>query len=106
MLLALTWPSRSADLASLDLDRRHFSSEGVAFLPLKLAKQSRQGRPFVEYFFPPYPHDEDLCQVRTLRQYKLITLPFRGGSDCTLFLAVVKPQLPVASCTIAWWLKV
>ena len=32
MLLALTRPSRSADLASLQIDRCRFSPEGVAFL--------------------------------------------------------------------------
>ena len=50
MLLALTRPSRSANLASLNLDRRRFSPKGAAFLPSRLAKQSRQGRPLVEYF--------------------------------------------------------
>ena len=105
MLLALTRPSRSADLASLNLDRRRFSPEGVAFLPSRLAKQSRQGRPLVEYFFPLFAHDPDLCPVRTLRQYGLITSPLRGSSNRALFLAMVKPHLPVASCTIARWLK-
>ena len=38
VLLALTRPSRSVDLASLDLDRRCFSPEGVAFLSPRLAK--------------------------------------------------------------------
>ena len=41
MLLALTRPSRSADLSSLSLARRRFSPEGVTFLPATLAKQSR-----------------------------------------------------------------
>ena len=46
MLLALTRPSRSADLSSLSLARRRYSPEGVTFLPAALAKQSRQGKPF------------------------------------------------------------
>ena len=45
MLLALTRPSRSADLASLQLDRHQFRQEGVVFLPTSLAKQSAQGKP-------------------------------------------------------------
>ena len=40
MLMALTTPSRSADLANLNLDRRSYSLEGVTFLPIELAKQS------------------------------------------------------------------
>ena len=42
MLLALTRPSRSADLANLNLQFRKYSPEGVTFAPTKLAKQSRQ----------------------------------------------------------------
>ena len=57
MLLALTRPSRSADLSSLSLARRRFCPEGVTFLPATLAKQSRQGKPLVEFFFPCFPHD-------------------------------------------------
>ena len=44
MLLALTRPSRSVDLAALQVDRCYFSPEDVAFLPAALAKQSRQGK--------------------------------------------------------------
>ena len=51
MLLALTRPSRSADLSSLRLARRRYSPEGVTFLPAALAKQSRQGKPLVEFSF-------------------------------------------------------
>ena len=37
MLMALTRPSRVADLASLQIDRCQFSPEGVAFLSAALA---------------------------------------------------------------------
>ena len=105
MLLALTRPSRSADLSSLSLARRRFSPEGVTFLPSTLAKQSRQGKPLVEFFFPSFSHDESLCPVQTLRQYELVTSPFRLGGQQELFLAIVKPHKPVSSCTVARWLK-
>ena len=105
MLLALTRPSRSADLSSLSLARRRFSPEGVTFLPATLAKQSRQGKPLVEFFFPSFSHDEGLCPVQTLRQYESVTFPLRLGVQQELFLAIVKPHKPVSSCTIARWLK-
>ena len=41
----------------------------------------------------------------TLQHYESITLPFRENGNQALFLAMVKPHLPVASCTIARWLK-
>ena len=60
MLLALTRPSRSADLASLQLSHRRFSPEGVMFLPAALAKQSRQGKLLKEFFFLSFPHSSEL----------------------------------------------
>jgi len=67
MLLALTRPSRSADLASLQIDRRRYKPEGVEFLPSTLAKQSSQGRTLRQFFFPSFPHNKNLCPVETLR---------------------------------------
>ena len=77
MLLALTGPSRSADLASLQLDHRQFSPEGVVFLPAALAKQSRQGKPLRKFFFPSFPHNSELCPVETLKQYEALTSTLR-----------------------------
>ena len=49
MLLCLARPSRSADLASLCIDKYQFKPEGILFLPAKLYKQSRQGKPLTDY---------------------------------------------------------
>ena len=51
MLLCLARPSRSADLASLCIDKCQFKPQGVLFLPSELSKQSRQGKPLTDYFF-------------------------------------------------------
>ena len=42
MLMALTRPSRSIDLAGLNTKCFKYSPEGVTFIPTELAKQSRQ----------------------------------------------------------------
>ena len=105
MLLALTRPSRSADLASLQVDRCRFSLEGVTFLPAALAKQSRQGRVLKEYFFPSFPHNRELCPVDALRHYIDSTSSLRPEGSVRLFVALVKPHNPVSSSTIARWLK-
>ena len=76
MLMALTRPSRSADLAKLNLDRRSYS-EGVTFIPMELVKQSRQQKHGTEFFFPCYPEDERLCPVLALREYEARTAPTR-----------------------------
>ena len=57
MLLALSHPSRSADLASLDLSRRVYKPDGVCFYPSALSKQSRQGSQIVHFFFPSLADD-------------------------------------------------
>ena len=44
MLLALTRPSRSVDLAKLDLRGYRNTPEGAVFTPFALAKQSRPGK--------------------------------------------------------------
>ena len=105
MLLALTRPSRSADLASLQVDRCRFSPEGVTFLPATLAKQSRQGRVLKEYFFPSFPHNRELCPVDALRHYIDSTSSLHPEGSVRLFVALVKPHNPVSSSTIARWLK-
>ena len=104
MLMALTRPSRSADLANLNLNRRSYSQEGVTFLPTKLAKQSRQQKHGTEFFFPCYPHNDRLCPVLALREYESRTTLIRG-SHSTVFLSLNKPHKPVSSSTIARWLK-
>ena len=43
--------------------------------------------------------------MRTLRHYESVTSPLRSKDCQNLFLAIVKPHKPVASCTIARWLK-
>ena len=104
MLLALTRPSRSADLSMLDLRKRSFKADGVEFFPTGLAKQSRQGKPIQSFFFPSCPDILELCPVRTLRAYEQKTKSLRG-EESKLFVATIKPHRAVASCTIARWLR-
>jgi len=104
MLFSLTRPSCSADLAALQLVRCRYKPEGVVFLPAALAKQSSQGSTLREFFFPSFPSNTNLCPVETLRQYEAATATLRGDS-CKLFVTIKKPHKPVASCTIARWLK-
>ena len=103
MLLALTRPSRSADLSQLSLLGKQHKPDGVSFAPSGLAKQSRQGKPITEFFFPSFPHDSGLCPVVTLKAYEDRTAPLRNGEQ-KLFLAVIKPYKAVTSSTIARWL--
>ena len=69
MLLALTHPSRSADLAKLSLTGFRMTPEGVVFLPVALAKQSNPGRAIKKFFFLKYVANAKLCPVRSLSLY-------------------------------------
>ena len=52
MLLSLTRPSSSVDLAKLNLVGLRNTPEGAVFLPTALAKQSRPRKEFKEFLFP------------------------------------------------------
>jgi len=106
ILLALTRPSRSVDLANLSLDYRKYSPEGVTFTPTKLAKQSKQSKPLTNFFFPYFPDNKLLCPVTTLRAYEERTKERRNEHNKSqLFIALIKPYNPVTSSTIARWIK-
>jgi len=67
MLLALTRPSRSSNLSSLDLK---FLPDGIQFHPSKLlAKQSRPSKSVVPFLFPSFPSDKKLCPKVILQSY-------------------------------------
>ena len=103
-LLAITRPSRSADLSQLNISRMRLPSDGVAFVPDSLAKQSRQGKPLGEFFFPSFSSNTTLCPAYTLRLYLDKTMLLRK-EETRLFVSFVKPHKAVASSTIARWLR-
>jgi len=109
MLLALTRPSRSADLSKLNLQTRAFKSNGVVFRPIHLAKQSRSSKPMADFFFPSFPEDTSICPVTALKAYEKRTERFRAelssDSRSQLFLSWIGQHTPVSSSTIARWLK-
>ena len=51
VLLVLTWPCRTAEVANLDFNSIWFSPEGVTISPLTPPKQTRAGSSLKEYFF-------------------------------------------------------
>lgn len=108
MLLALTRPSRSADLCQLDLSQSKERPEGFTFHPTVLPKQARAGRSIQEFFFPRFSDNKLICPVEALNQYvsKTESLRSQGQDRVTrLFIGCVKPHKPVTSSTVARWLK-
>ena len=103
-LLAITRPSRSADLSQLDISRMRTLVNRVPFVPIVLAKQSRQGKPIEEFFFPSLPDNASLCPVTSLTAYLDKTEGLRG-EETRLFVSFIKPHRVVTSSSIARWLK-
>ena len=104
MLLALSHPSRSADLSKIDLCRRVHKPDGVCFYPRTLAKQSRSTSQITNFFFPSLPEEDSLCPMSTLKEYENRIKPLRGG-ETKLLVAIIKPHKVVSSSTVARWLK-
>ena len=99
MLLALTRPSRSADLSRLNVQLRSFKSNGVLFRPANLAKQSRSSKPMADFFFPSFDDDPIICPMVTVRAYKERTEDFLAklpmDSRYWLFLSYGRVQKKV-----------
>ena len=71
-----------------------------------MAKQSGPTKDISDFFFARFPHNTNLCPVRTLQAYETATQNIRDNNKETkLFLATIKPHKTVASSTIARWLK-
>ena len=109
MLMALTRPSRSTDLSSLDIQARSYVSNGVVFKATHLSKQSRSLRPIADFLFPAFQEDTTICPVTALKAYEVRTDQFRHSSSgefkSKLFLFWIGQHNPVTSSTIARWLR-
>ena len=79
-------------------------NSGVSFAPTLLAKQSRQGRPVADFYFPSFSSNQTLCPVAMLKRYITRTYPLRG-TETKLFISYIKPHKAVTSSTVARWLR-
>ena len=94
MLLAVTRPSRSSDLSSLDLSCLKSLPDGIQFYPSELAKQSRPSKSVASFVFPAFPSDKKLCPNATLQSYMSRTESYRGtgpNRKSKLLLSYIKP---------------
>ena len=59
-------------------------------------------------FLASFPEDKNLCVVECLREYEARTKDMRpviAGQENKLFLSIVQPHKPVASGTVARWVR-
>ena len=98
MLMALVEASRTSELGALDIRVQVFKPEGVLFRLPSLTKKRKVGAPPRELFFGAYLPEEQLCVVKTLREYEARTKLYRCSGDLTkenrLLLSYVKSHKP------------
>ena len=108
MLLALVLAHRSSGLVRLSLQGIMFTPEGVRLSIKGLAKQTAPGR---ESSLQPvtiaaYRGSQKLCPVECLKAYRKRTKEYRKTPEHQqLFISHQAPHKPVASSTIARWIK-
>ncbi|KAM8939450.1 LOW QUALITY PROTEIN: uncharacterized protein RCH25_053096 [Pelodytes ibericus] len=92
--------SRVSDVRALDVSSRSFTPEGVLF------NISRRTKTLItSVFYPSFPHHPKLCPVLCLKEYELRTSVLRDPERPELFLALRKPHRPVATTSLARWVK-
>ena len=86
------------------LSRMRTLANGVVLVPIVLAKQSCQGKPIKEFFFPSLPDNVSLCPVASLHAYLEETEGLRG-EETRLFVSFIRLHKAITSSSIAKWLK-
>ena len=78
-------------------------ANGVAFVPTVLAKQSRQGKPIEEFFFPLFPI------MHPLPSGFIACIPgeTKGlrGQEMRLFVSFIRLHKAITASSFARWLK-
>ena len=107
MLMALCSACRGSELRAADIGFMVDSGTEVRFEIAALTKSKRVSNPHFSIVFEQYPKEPVLDVVATIRTYVKRTEEWRepGSGRSQLFLATVKPHRPVATCTVARWLK-
>ena len=103
MLLDLDTASRSSDLFRISSGSWLCSPQGVTLMPCGLAKQNSAKRPPSSICLKRFS-EKILCPVSCLEQYVSRTSGIRGEAK-SLFIGVQPPHKPVASSTLARWLR-
>ncbi|KAM8962405.1 uncharacterized protein RCH25_037941 [Pelodytes ibericus] len=100
MLFCLISCKRVSYVRALDVSSRSFTPEGVLF------NISRRTKTLItSVFYPSFPHHPKLCPVLCLKEYELRTSVLRDPERPELFLALRKPHRPVATTSLARWVK-
>ena len=101
MLMALTWPSRAADLAKLNLNTHSYTGKGVSFQPSHLSKQCHPSKPITQLFLSWIEKYEPVSSSTIARWLR--TCLEEAGIDVNTFKA---HSVRGAACSSAAWSSV
>ena len=108
MLMALVSACRGSELHKLKPPVMTEKTDEVTFHIAGLTKSKRPSKPHVSVVFHTYEEDTNLDVIDCLKAYLRITQSSRLSKEQkeSLFLSYKAPFNPVATCSIARWLKV
>jgi hypothetical protein len=108
MLMALTSACRGSELHKMNPTLMTDKTDEVTFHIAGLTKSKSLSRPHISITFQEYADEPKLDVIRCLRTYLEVTNNSRTSRQQkeSLFLSYKTPFKPVATCTIARWLKV
>jgi len=82
------------------------TDDTVVFNYHRLHKSWRKGESPPSITFVAYSEDTDICVVSALREYLKRSEPWRENkNESQLLLSYINPHQPIASCTVARWMK-
>ena len=102
-LLALVTGQRCQTISLLNLNDLEIQENSVKIRIKQLLKQSKPGSHLPEIYIEKYVNDENLCVVKTLKEYIEKTKTLRKNDE--LLLTTQKPHNPASKSTIAGWIK-
>ena len=106
MLLVLAGAQRSGELAAMSLPLRRETSSVIALLRKPTnSKTQCAGEPLRQLSYAAYSETSNLCPTDHLRVYEERSTPWRSDASGPLLLSFRRPHGPVASSTVARWLR-
>ena len=103
-LLAILSSNRASELTYLDIRHIVCKENSVIFHFSKLTKTLKKGKNPQSFELKEFEKAE-LCVIRCLKQYLLITNPFKNEKSTRLLISHINPYTPVSVDTFFRWLK-
>ena len=103
-LLAILSSNRASELTYLDIRHIVCKENSVIFHFSKLTKTLKKGKNPPSFELKEFEKAE-LCVIRCLKQYLLITNPLRCAKTTQLPISYIRPHNPVSVDTVSRWLK-